>query len=124
MAFHLISVAVLVLVTGVIARYLVRGIIRTHRKAAEAHEQVEAVLKQLERALQQIHSHDEDEILAGLQTMSVLNDPIRLEGLSRLVELAHNANPLIARQATATVEKIRNSATKSRTAPKRPGGGS
>jgi hypothetical protein len=64
---------------------------------------------ELERALALIESSDEDEILAGLQILSVMDKPeIQIQAFQRVYELTKHPQPNVARQAEATIEKISN----------------
>jgi hypothetical protein len=79
----------------------------TYRKALENHEKIEWVLEQLRRALKQIESDDEDEILAGLQVLTALKHTgIRFKALPRLSELAQSRNPNISQYATIAINKF------------------
>jgi len=90
---------------------LVLVAIRLQREARRNQGDIEWLQVQLKRALTQINSNNPDEILAGLQTISVLNDPAaRLQALSRLSALLASANESVAEQAKATVEKISTAA--------------
>jgi hypothetical protein len=97
-------------ISGFIVLLMIRGIMRIRLKTAKTHEEIENTLIQLRRALRQVISEEEEEILAGLQTLSVLNDPLRLKALPRLVELTNSENRRIAKQARATIERISYSA--------------
>jgi hypothetical protein len=64
---------------------------------------------QLERALALIESSNEDEILAGLQILSVMDKPeIQVKAFRRLYELTKHPQPNISRQAEVTIEMISN----------------
>lgn len=77
------------------------------RKTREEVERIRWLEGELERALQQIESTEEDEILAGCQTLAMINDPrVRARALDRIRELMNNANHRIAKQASFTYEKI------------------
>lgn len=86
---------------------LIWAALRTRRQARENFEKIEWALEQLERALGQIQSEDEDEILAGLQVLATLNDPgVRFKALPRLSELAQSDNPHISRYARVAIAKL------------------
>ena len=69
------------------------------------------VQSQLERAIALIsESADENEILIGLQILSVLDISLtRLEVLPRLTELTRNSNARIAKQAEVTIATLSRS---------------
>lgn len=100
--------------------WLARATFRERRQAQANYEKIQWILKQLERALEQIESDDEDEILAGLQVIVALPEPeIRLRALSRLNELAQSSNPRVSHCATVAINKLIS--TPDKTSP--PGGG-
>lgn len=69
--------------------------------------QIQETKWQLQRALEQVESTDPDNIIAGLQTLSMLNDPdIRVKAIRRLNELTQYEDPRVARQAEATINKV------------------
>lgn len=92
----------------VIGILLAIGTIKRRRQAISNHENVAWLEDQLQRALRQIYSTNEDDILAGFQTLSMLNDPkSRLKALDRVSELMNDdSNPRIARQAEITYRRI------------------
>ena len=89
-----------------LAVYFVLGTLHLRRQARSKNQDIQWALVQLNRALNQVESHDEDEILLGLQTISALHHPIRLRSLPRLAELSHSQNFRVARQARDTIDKI------------------
>lgn len=87
--------------------YLSVSILRLRRAAKSKYEEVHWIKLQLERALRQLESAEEDQILVGLQTLSVLNDPlIRIRAQHRLAELSKSPNPVVARQSLALIDKL------------------
>lgn len=64
------------------------------------------------RALNQIRSSDREAIVAGCQTLSYIDSPLRLEALPILTRLAESDDKRIAEQARWALEKIRPAATK------------
>lgn len=94
-------------VVFLLAVFLAHTAYRVRREAKKKREDVKWLLEQLERALDDIKSEDEDRILGGLQTLTYLNDAAtRLKSLPRLAELAQSNNQLIARQAEVTMQKL------------------
>jgi len=90
--------------------FLAFAALRTYRSAKQDREKIEWVYNQIKRALAQIESEDENEILAGLQTIAMLSEPtIRFKALSRLTELAQSDNPLIKNYAKVAIQKLINS---------------
>lgn len=93
---------------------------RTRREARTNYEKIQWVLAQLERALKQIESDDEDEVIAGLQVIAMLKDPvIRFKALSRLDELKRSDNQNISHYAKVAIKKLTSSSEESPTS--RPG---
>ena len=92
---------------GCVAVILLLVMLRKRRDAIRGRKNVMWLQGQMERALRQIVSSDEDEILAGCQTLAILNDRrARLNALLRITELTKHPNPRIAKQAAATYERI------------------
>ena len=82
---------------------------RFRREAKRKRDDVKWFIDLLGQALEDINTEDVDKILAGLQILTYINDPTaRLKALPRLAELAQHPNPLVARQARVTMEKLSN----------------
>lgn len=82
-------------------------IAKKYQNLRKKRKEVSEAMRQLERALAQLETGTEDQILAGLQTLSVLNNPaLRVKAIGRLTELAQSDNPLIARQAGVTIKRL------------------
>lgn len=82
-------------------------LVRRRRKALASSRNVRFLEQQLDRALEQIESSDEDQILAGFQLLTALNDNrSRLRALGRVRTLMDNENGVIARQAATTYASI------------------
>jgi biopolymer transport protein ExbB/TolQ len=82
-----------------------------YREAKAKQKKIEWAVAQADRAIEQINSDADDIIIAGLQTLSMLNVPeARLKALRRLSELTHSSNQLIVTHADANIEKVTNSA--------------
>jgi biopolymer transport protein ExbB/TolQ len=87
---------------------------RARREAYTNYEKIKWVLEQLERALKQIESDDEDEVIAGLQVIAMLKDPvIRVRALSRLNELTRSDNQNIRHYAGVAYTKLISSSEES-----------
>src|ERR1051326_8119664 len=77
--------------------------IDAHRK----HYEITWVLRQLERALAQLNSNQDATVLAGLQTLCVLNDnAAKLYAIPRVAQLTHSTNATIAKEARQTLMRI------------------
>lgn len=78
------------------------------RKAAsEKHHEIGWVLGQLDRAIEQLESPDEETVVAGLQAITVLNDDeIRHRALRRVTHLTQSPIPRIAREAQFTLNRL------------------
>jgi hypothetical protein len=78
------------------------------RKAAsEKHREIGWVLGQLDRALAQLESPDEETVVAGLQAITVLNDDaIRNRALRPVTHLTQSPNPRIASEAQFTLKRL------------------
>jgi hypothetical protein len=93
-----------VIVIGVCIAFAAR---RAYREAKQGQEKLKWATEQLETAIDQINSDDDIVILAGLQTLSMLNMPdVRLKALGRLTELLRSPNPLIVKLAEANIQKV------------------
>lgn len=112
-----VGLALYLLIGAIYTRREVKKNIAAERKktvapiGGDAHtqEQTKAVWiqTQLERALALIESSDENEILAGLQILSVMNEPtIHVQAFHRLFELTTHDDPRVAKQAEVTIERI------------------
>lgn len=92
--------------------YYLLNTFRAYREAMAKQKKLQWAVEQMERAIDQINSHDQDIIIAGLQTLSMLNVPdLRLRALPRLKELTQNSNELIARHAQANMSKVAHEAS-------------
>jgi hypothetical protein len=92
-----------------LAVVLAYAVYRMRREADKRRGDVKWLLEQLERALVDIESDDEDKILRGLQMLTYVNDSTaRQKAFPRIAKLAQDPNPLIARQACVTMEKLSN----------------
>lgn len=92
--------------------YYLLNTFHAYREAMAKQKKLQWAVEQMERAIDQINSHDQDVIIAGLQTLSMLNVPdLRLRALPRLKELTQNSNELIARHAQANMSKVAHEAT-------------
>jgi biopolymer transport protein ExbB/TolQ len=77
------------------------------RSAIGKTEKLQWVEGELDRALRQLQSGDEEEILVALQMLTALNEPTaRLRALPYIGELRQNTSPRVARQAAVTEERI------------------
>lgn len=82
-------------------------LIRRRRGALKSSRDIQYLEQQLDRALEQINSSDEDDILAGCQTLTIFNDTrSRIKALKRVRALMGNQNALVARQAGMTYSII------------------
>lgn len=80
---------------------------RAYRETKAQHEKIRWAMEQMERAIKQIHSEEDDVILAGLQTLSILNMPeVRVKALGRLTELTRSPNEMIVKHAEANICKV------------------
>src|SRR6185369_16316890 len=92
--------------------YYLLNTFRAYREAMSKQKKLQWAVEQMERAIDQINSHDQDVIIAGLQTLSMLNVPdLRLRALPKLKELTQDSNELIARHAQANMSKVANEVT-------------
>lgn len=81
--------------------------LRTYRKTKRNCEAIIWISHQLERAFKQIGSENEDDILAGLQTIVMLkSSEIQFKALPRLNELTQSDNPVIASHAKIALQKL------------------
>ena len=95
-----------ILVVGLIV-LLVTLSVRTYHAAQADREKIEWALNELNRALSQIHSDDDNEVMAGLQTLSSFKDPaIQIKAFPRLTELTHSNEPHLAAQSKATIDRL------------------
>lgn len=77
------------------------------RSAIGKTEKLQWVEDELERALRQLQSGDEEKILVALQMLTALNEPTaRLRALPYIAELIQNPSRRVARQAVVTKERI------------------
>lgn len=87
--------------------YYVLNTFSAYKEAMSNQRKVQWAVEQMERAIDQINSNNDDVIIAGLQTLSMLNLPnLRLRALPRIKELTHNSNEIIARHAEANLNKV------------------
>jgi hypothetical protein len=92
---------------AVVAVCLAVLILRLRRDVREKHAQLEWIQEALERCLKQLESSDESEILAAIQTLSVLNEPlVRRRAFIRLTQLTDSNNRAIASQARHLIASI------------------
>lgn len=91
--------------------YYVLNTYRAYREAIANQRKIQWAVVQMERAIDQINTSNDDVIMAGLQTLSILNVPnLRLRALPRLKELTNNSNENIAKHAEANLKKLTNDA--------------
>lgn len=91
--------------------YYVLNTFRAYKEAIANQRKIQWAVVQMERAIDQINTTNDDVIIAGLQTLSMLNVPnLRLRALPRLKELTHNSNENIARHAEANLKKLTHDA--------------
>src|SRR5829696_6803556 len=96
------------LLTGLLLFFLA-GVVRRRQSAREKAEKVIFLRKQILRALEQIRTGNEDEVLAGLQTLTVLNDPFALlQAVPLIDDLRESANQRIAQAAVLTFEQLKS----------------
>lgn len=69
-----------------------------------------------ERAVEQLRSTDRETIVAGCQTLSHVESPLRLRAVPLLLQLADSQDPRVAGEARRTLEDIRSAAVRSKTA--------
>lgn len=80
---------------------------RAYHETKAQQEKIRWATEQMERAIKQICSEDEGVILAGLQTLSMLNMPeVRIKALSRLTDLTRSPNDMIVKHAEANIVKV------------------
>ena len=80
---------------------------RTYRAAQADREKIEWALNELNRAVSQINSDDENEVMAGLQTLSSFKEPgIQIRAFPRLTELTHSNEPQLAAQSKAAIARL------------------
>ncbi|HEV7683066.1 MAG TPA: hypothetical protein VGO68_13135 [Pyrinomonadaceae bacterium] len=92
-----------------IGGYITFAAWRAYREAHTHQEKIQWAIGQMERAMDQINSPDDSIVLAGLQTLSMLNVPsFRLRALRRLKELTQHPNQVIAKNAEAIITKVTN----------------
>ena|ERR1700676_137044 len=105
MGLHVeLAVNVLAAAIGIALVVVLIGQWRAVRKVSREMEYLE---EQLARALRQIESRDEVEILTGFQTLTKLNDRrTRLRALERIRKLKQHENAFVARQAGKTYDTI------------------
>jgi hypothetical protein len=80
--------------------------IQTLRQTAAKSRKIETNLSFIDGALKQIQSSEPGLIIAGLQTLSVLNHPRRLKALPRVLELAHSEDQKIASAAKVALTEM------------------
>lgn len=91
----------------VVGAYTAYAAWHAYHEARAGQKKVQWAVGQLERAIDQINSNDDDVILAGLQTLSMLNMPeVRIKALGRLTELLRSSNPMIVKHAEANIRKV------------------
>lgn len=91
--------------------YYVLNTFRAYREAIDNQKKIQWAVEQMERAIDQINTSNDAAIIAGLQTLSMLNVPnLRVRALPRLKELTHNANENIAKHAEANLKKLTHDA--------------
>jgi hypothetical protein len=89
--------------------YIVLASRRPYREAKLRQKKIDWALSQLERALEQTESDDDKEVLAGLQTLSVMNIPeVRPKVFQRLNELTKSKNTIVAMCAEAAIMNLSN----------------
>lgn len=94
---------------AVLVLYFMVGVIRRRQSAREKAEKLMFLRAQISRALAQIRTGGEDEVLAGLQTIMVLNDPqALLQGMPIIDELRGSPNSRIAKAATLAFEQLKS----------------
>jgi cob(I)alamin adenosyltransferase len=87
--------------------YLVR------KKASLKNHEIGWVLEQLDRAVGQLESANEEVVVAGLQAIAVLNDDeTRRRALRKVSDLTQSPNPRIARAALFTLNRLSVSSEK------------
>lgn len=80
---------------------------RAYRQTILAQEKSDWAYNQSVRALAQLHSNDTDKILAGLQTIVMLNDyEIRVAAFVRLTELARSDNAVVRQHAEIALSRL------------------
>lgn len=102
--------ALLYTISGVLVGVCVKlawSVRRTYQLTKLTQEKAEWAYSQSVRALDQLHSDDTDKILAGLQTIVMLNDfEIRVTAFARLAELARSDNALIRHHAEIALNRL------------------
>jgi hypothetical protein len=105
MTDKLLLVATLVFL--LLTSFLLIALVRRWVGAAKYGSSIKWIEEQLDRAVGQVNSDDEDEILAGLQTLAMIVDPkIRIRCLDRIRALSVSENPIVAKHASATLDRI------------------
>lgn len=81
----------------------VEQFLSTKREAQEARDWMRRVT---ERALEQIRSNDRETIVAGCQTLSHVDGPLRLRAVPLLYQLSKSEDDRVAQEAQRTLEEI------------------
>lgn len=69
--------------------------------------QVTWMHRELRRALQQLEATDSAEVLAGLQTLTMINDRVATEAaLPKIEQLSRSDDRHVARQAAVALERV------------------
>ena len=92
---------------GAVAICLAALLVRHVLDARHKRSQVKWLRQQVDRALQLLESVNRDDVITGLQTLSVLNDPIvRMLARGLITKLINNEDEEIAAQARATLRRF------------------
>ena len=102
----------------VVAVVLVVKIYRDYKQAHAERAKIEWAGAQLEHALVQIRSKDDDTVLVGLQTIDALNKlGLPLEALPALADLLEDRSPIVKQYAHVTIKRLSTSGEFSRKSP-------
>jgi hypothetical protein len=86
---------------------LVLGILSRRQKAKVTAANLHYLNAFLDRAIMQLKSGEEEEILAGLQAVYMLNDPQkRMRAIPVIARLIGSSSPRVERQAMHTYSKL------------------
>lgn len=105
MHYLIYTLTILVSCLGVVFAWM---IFRETRKVREAQEDILCIHAEMERAVELLDSHDDSQIIVGLQILSTMNEPeIRLKALPRIADLVtHSKNPQVVDQAQMVIHQV------------------
>lgn len=105
MSQRVLLVASIALVVG--AAVLLVALVARFQRVRRLRSQIGWLRHQIARAVDQLGSTDTDEILAGLQTLAMLNDPVvRAAAREQVMRLTNSDDDDVARQAKSTLDRL------------------